>query len=417
MTTTNAGIERGVTEETDLYLAFDHVNAAIGPDGTPNDYVCALRDYAGRTGRWVGWSEKYGGHWVVTGHEEIISISQDTDTFSNEGAIFPPYPLEEKMMILEQDPPEHRIYRGIVARPFSPAKVREFTDLLHRAVNKLVDDIISDGSTDIAHTIADQVPTLLTAIYMGLPLDAVPMLQRWAYAMSTQFRTDPGGAADGLAEMYSFWGELFRERRAKPGEDILSLALKSDFEGQHLGDEEFRGLCTILMAGGIDNSAKFLGSVLWHLAWDAPLRHRLRNDRGLLPCAIDEFIRFYNPAGVGRLVKKDTEFGGVQMRAGQYVLMAHSVANRDSRVFPYPDTYIVDRTPNRHLSLGIGVHRCLGVHLVRLESRIVLDVVLDRLPQFSLDPSKSFRWQGGNSAGMTDVPIIFPPGQRGDAAQ
>jgi len=142
------------------------------------------------------------------------------------------------------------------------------------------------------------------------------------------------------------------------------------------------------------------------------LRHRLTRDRKIIPTAIDEFLRYYSPASVGRLIKHDVTVCGVPMKAGQYLMLMAPIANRDPRIFPYPDTFIADRSPNKHLGLGAAVHRCLGAHVLRVESKIVLEEFLTRIPEFELDRTKQPRWTSGQLGGMGSVPIVFEPGER-----
>jgi cytochrome P450 len=178
-----------------------------------------------------------------------------------------------------------------------------------------------------------------------------------------------------------------------------------------LNHEELLGFCTVLLLGGIDNTSKLIATSLWRLAWDIELRHRLTRDRKLIPMAIDEFLRYYSPASVGRLAREHATVAGVAMKRGQYLMLMAPIANRDPRVVPYPDTFIADRSPNKHLGLGAAVHRCLGTHVLRVEAKIVLEEFLTRIPEFELDRTRASRWTSGQVAGMGSVPFVFEPAE------
>jgi cytochrome P450 len=154
-----------------------------------------------------------------------------------------------------------------------------------------------------------------------------------------------------------------------------------------------------------------LSTALWRLAWDVELRRRIIDKPDMMNSAVDEFLRYYTPAGVGRVVLEDTEVAGVKMRKDEIAFLMLPTANRDPRQFPYPDVLIPDRSPNRHLSLGTGIHRCIGTHLLRVEGRVVLTEFLRRIPEYELDRTQKSVWATGQVTGMIEVPIVFPSGE------
>lgn len=393
-----------------LISTADHYNTPLGPDGTPFAYLEALRDELEETP--IGWSEAYGGFWVVGGYEETVEIMANKDVFSNRGVTFPRYESGEfTLMLAGQDEPEHKKYRSLVAGPFSPQKTAEFTEQLRTATNDLIDTWIADGRTDIARHLADEIPAILTAIMLGLPPEDGDKYRRWMWAITHWFVTEPEKAAAVFGEMMEHASALIEERRANPGTDIMSLLIQSEVDGERLSHEDLMGFFTVLLIGGIDNTAKFLSTTFWRLAWDVELRRRLIARPDMLLRAVDEFIRYYTPALVGREVMEKVTVGNVTMEPGHTALLWFALSNRDRRAFPYPDVLIPERNPNRHLSLGNGIHRCLGVHLVRVETAVAISETLRRIPEFELARDDKPEWTKGQVCGFHKVPIVFPAGE------
>ena len=219
-----------------------------------------------------------------------------------------------------------------------------------------------------------------------------------------------------MEELESYFKDILEFRRKNLGDDVFSMIIQSEVEGSPLTYEEIRDFWVVLLLGGIDNTAKTFGTMFWRLAWDKELRRRLvDNYPRLMVTAIDEFLRYYAPGASGRLVTAPISVGGVDMEPGQYVFLMQPIVNRDPRQFEHPDTLILERNPNRHFALGLGVHRCLGAHLVKLEAQVVMEEFFSRIPEFELDDRYRSRWLHGQVAGMEEVHIVFPPGG-GDAA-
>ncbi|MEV5302655.1 MULTISPECIES: cytochrome P450 [Amycolatopsis methanolica group] len=406
MTATEACPFLGAAGES-LMATADHYNTPLGPDGSPFAYYEALRDEAERTP--VAWSQAYGGHWVVGGYQQTVEIMQNTTAFSNKGVTFPRYETGEfELMLAAQDDPVHKNYRKLVAAPFSPAKTAEFGPQLRATANDLIDTRIGLGEGDAASWFANEIPGRLTAIILGLPPEDGELYRKWMWAITHYFVSEPEKAAATFGEMVEHARQLIDERRRNPGDDIMSLVVHAEVDGDRLSDDDLVGFFTVLLIGGIDNTARFLSTALWRLAWDVELRRRLIANPDLLPTAVDEFLRYYSPALLGRLVTEKVTVGGVTMEPGQTAMLWLPVANRDRSAFPYADAFLPDRTPNRHLGLGNGIHRCLGAHLLRVEGQIALGEFLKRIPEFELDRTKKPEWTPGQVSGFSSVPIVFP---------
>lgn len=392
-----------------MYTDFDHRTPPLGPDGTPFQYYEKLRDEA-VNGNPIGWSEHHNGFWVVAGYPECHEIMQNHDTFSSAAVTFPAYQTGEKntLMLAGMDEPLHKKYRSLVIQPFSPRQANETEEELARSTNELIDGFIGNGATDIAKSICYEIPGRITALSLGLPQGDGDKYRQWTDAMAHLFTTDPEGAAAIVGEMHEYFSNAIDSKRRNPGNDIISMVIASELDGERLTHEELMGFCIVLLLGGIENSVKMLSTALWRLAWDVELRRRMIDKPEMLNSAVDEFLRYYTPAGVGRVVLEDTEVAGVKMRKDDIAFLMLPCANRDPRQFPYPDVLIPDRSPNRHLSLGTGIHRCIGTHLLRVEGRVVLTEFLRRIPEYELDRSQQSVWATGQVTGMVEVPIVFP---------
>jgi cytochrome P450 len=395
----------------DLLQHFDHLNPQLGADGTPCAYYEALRDEAQTRERFVGWSEVHGGFWAVLGYNEYSDVVRNPAAFSNREPTLPRYGTGESLMIAGQDDPDHRFARALVNSPFGPNGVRIYDDTLRDNVNLLIDGFIAGGSADVAQLVARPIPAILTALLMGLPAELGPKFMRWCRALSEGFIIDPEAAAPDIAEMYEYFEDTIAKRKRDGGQDILSQVINANVDGRSFNHQELLGFCTVLMLGGIDNTKNLLGTILWRLGWDIDLRARLVRDNSLIPKAVQEFLRYHSPAFTAREVREPVTVGGVNMEPGQMVLLCNPIANRDPRAFEYPDSFIATRSPNRHVGLGLGIHRCLGAHLLTLEAQLVIEEFLKRIPNYRIDPARECRWWPGFVSGMGNVPIIFEPGK------
>jgi cytochrome P450 len=392
-----------------LYAAFDHLDPPTGPDDTPYAYYETLRDAGLAAERPIGWSENHGGFWVVTGYPECEQIIRNVEAFSNAGVIFPKYAVTEPLMLAEQDEPDHMRARRLVNLSFMPRNVANLGTAVNTAVHQLIDGFIADGRADVGRILADPVPAIVTAVLLGFPPEDGPKFDYWTSALTHEYLNSRETALPKIAEMYAYFEANIERRRREPGDDILSQVINTEVDGERLTHTELLGFSTVLLIGGIENSAKLIGSALWRLGWDVELRRRLVRNPALMTGAVEEFLRYYSPGSIGRIVQKEITLAGCTMKPGQQVMLALPVANRDPRSFPHPDAFIIDRPRNTHLALGNGLHVCLGQHLIRMEARVVLQEFLSRVPDYRIDTDAPLFWTKGQVSGMSRVPIRFEP--------
>lgn len=395
------------TDMETLFANFDHVNPTIGSDGTPYEYYEDFVEATCESDQHVGWSNKHGGFWLVAGYAECVDVLHNPHLFSNVEPTLPRYATREAIMIAGQDDPEHKFARALVNRPFNPASVKIYSDVIRENVNLLIDGIIGDGRGDLAQVIAKPVPAMVTALLMGVPASEGPRFSHWISCVSEgQDVTDENASAD-IAAMYRYFDETIEHHRASAGQDILSHVVHANLDGRTFTREELLGFCVALMIGGIDNSYRLISALLWRLSWDGDLRKRLLQEPALIPLAVEEALRYYSPAYTGRQIIHDLEFHGAAMKGGDIMLIGNPLANRDPRTFSNPNEFILARKPNHHLALGMGIHRCLGAHLIAFEAQIVIEEILTRIPEFMLDEALGVEWIGGQVAGLEHVPVIF----------
>jgi cytochrome P450 len=209
--------------------------------------------------------------------------------------------------------------------------------------------------------------------------------------------------------------------QAEP-DDLTSFLTRARIDGHPLAREHIRGTMILLMIAGIDTTWSAIGASLWHLAQQPDHRHRLATEPGLMDTALEELLRAYAPVTMARLVAKDFDFHGHQLREGDWLLLPFPAANRDPGVFERPDLVLLDRARNRHAAFGLGIHRCLGARLARMELRVALEEWLARYPDFELTDPAVVTWSGGQVRGPRQVPVTIggrpaPPAPGGDRHQ
>ena len=205
--------------------------------------------------------------------------------------------------------------------------------------------------------------------------------------------------------MDAFFRPFAEARRDKPGTDLISFLTQARFNGEPLSQRHFYGTLRLLLIAGIDTTWSAIGASLWHLAKTPEDRMRLVAEPALIPTAVEEFLRAYAPVTMARLVAKDVTVSGCPMKAGEHVLLAFPAANRDPAVFPDADKVIIDRQENRHAAFGLGIHRCIGSNLARMEIQVAVEEWLKRFPEFSLDQSQTVHWSAGPVRGPRKLPV------------
>jgi len=217
----------------------------------------------------------------------------------------------------------------------------------------------------------------------------------------------PEDRGERLRPLFDYLYEQVRDHVANPRDDLTTHLINAELYGQKLDPTHVVGTIVLLLIAGIDTTWSAIGASLWHLAGHPADRERLTSSAGLMPTAMEELLRAYAPVTMARLVKEDTHFGDVDMKAEDWILLSFPAANRDPAMFPEADKVVLDRKENRHAAFGLGIHRCVGSNLARMEMTVAIEEWLKRIPDFRLDPAGRVTWSEGTVRGPRQLPMLF----------
>ena len=289
--------------------------------------------------------------------------------------------------ILVMDEPEHGRYRRLIQMAFSKKALERWeTDLVRPVVNRLVDAFADRGHAELVRELTFPFPVQVIAGMLGLPEKDLPQFHAWAVALiSVAF--DPPRGIEGSRLLGEYLKPIIHARREDPGDDLISVLATGELDGQRLDDEHVLGFLRLLLPAGAETTYRSSSNLIFGLLSDPEQWKALDADRGLMIQAIEEGLRWEVPlTGIGRLCIEDTVVDGVEIPAGANVQVLIGSANRDETRWENPDAFDILRLPRQHMSFAFGPHRCLGMHLARMETKVVLEALLDRLPDLRLDP-------------------------------
>lgn len=368
----------------------------------------------------VAWSDRHGGFWVISRYAEVYKVAHDPQTFSSREVGIPGLSSDQggvgRLVPLEWDPPDHTRVRKLQLPSWSPQSVAKLEGMVRAVTGELIDAFIERGACDYATEFARQQPTYVISRLLGIPSEDAPRFNEWVHHTIDAAGYDPAGAAEAGQQIYRYFSDILQARREQPGDDLISLYARTKMDGDYLTTDELLGICFQHLVAGIDTTFSTVASAAWWLAGHPDQRRRLIDDPALVPTAVEEFLRYLAPVSVARVVTRDTDLGGERLQEGQKVLILFPSANRDETEFPDADQVIFERSPNRHLAFGSGIHRCLGSNLARLEVRCALEETLRRFPDYRIADDATITWSAGQSRGIRTLPITFQPGARLPAA-
>ena len=359
----------------------------------------------------IAHSDRYGGSWLPTRYEDVTAIAHDVAHFSsrNVGVVAP---LDEDDDLLpaglppiSSDPPVHTWSRRLLLPWFSHTRVAAYEGTTRDMCARLAATIVERGSGDAAVEYAQQIPARVIAGVLGVPPDMSDTFTGWVRDV-LEFAHDNERRSRGRDAIVGYLIAQVEARRTEPGDDLISSLLHTEVEGAPVPDAHVIGTAALTLIAGVDTTWSSIGAALWHLAANPSDRDRLVAEPDLIPIAIEELLRAYSPVTMARIVADDVEVGGCPMKEGDRVLLSFPAANRDPEQFPDADQVIIDRMHNRHVAFGVGIHRCAGSNLARMELRVALEEWLKAIPKFSLDPSAEVTWAGGQVRGPRTIPVV-----------
>ena len=367
----------------------------------------------------VAWTDHGGGHWVISGYDAVAAAFRDWERFSSartdpdrcaisfsNGKV--PLCLPE-----ESDPPAWNGYRRAIAQILSPQGSARLRERARYWTDHYLDRVVEQGACEFVDDLTCPVPAAVTLEWMGFPRDEWQWFSDAFHGISAFPNGTPEHrkATEAYAVVMTRIREELRDRITAPRDDALTTIAHHEVDGVRLAEDAAESIAFLTVTGGIDTTTSFTGAALIHLSQHPDDRRRLIDDPARFPVATEEFLRYYPPARThARTVAVDTVFEGVEMRAGERVLLSEVAAGRDPAAFPDADEFVIDREPNLHVSFGVGIHRCPGSHLARMEFEEMITAVLRRMPDYHIDPDAIVEYPDwAMVGGWQRLPATFTP--------
>jgi cytochrome P450 len=362
----------------------------------------------------VAHSPAYGGTWLPVSHEDVKTIAYDTEHFSSVGVVVSKVAPDLSQAPLggappiTSDPPVHAIARRILLPAFSPKSIDPWEKEVRVLCNSLLDDIQSSLPAsricDAAVQYAQNIPVYVIALMLGMPVSDADRFRVFVHDVLEAINDDPEVRQEKFQALGQYIQGHLETHRLEPKDDLIGYLISATLpDGTPLSDEHIVGSIILLLVAGIDTTWSAIGSSLHHLATHPDDLERLATDPNVLPFAIEELLRAYAPVTMARVVSADVQIGDVIMKQGDWTLLPFPAANRDPLMFPDPSIVDFDRTENRHAAFGLGIHRCLGSNLARLELRVAVQEFVARFPKFTLNGPVT--WSLGQVRGPRQLPI------------
>jgi cholest-4-en-3-one 26-monooxygenase len=404
-------------------IGFDDINlldSKAFTDRVPQEWFAYLRKNAP-----VWWHEEDNGpgFWAVTSHAECTTVNRDYEHFSSSKQATFLWDLAEddlaqqQMLMLNMDPPLHTRYRRLVNKGFTPKMVNQLHDRINVAADNIIDSVIERGSADFVTEMAAELPLVVIAELLGVPHEDRHRMFEWSNRMignqDPEYMTGEEVPAQAAMELYAYASQLFAAKRADPHDDLMSVLTSVDIDGEKLSELELELFFLLLTVAGNETTRNLISGGMAAFFEHPDQWELLRNDRSLLPLAVEEMLRYVTPVmNFRRQTTSAFELEGQPIDADTKVVFFHISANRDEAVFDDPQTFDITRNPNPHIAFGGGgPHFCLGANLARMEIRVMFEHLLDRMPEIRLD-GKVQRLQSQFISGVKHIPVAFPPAAR-----
>ncbi len=363
----------------------------------------------------VAHSNRYGGTWLPTSHATVSAVAYDTEHFTSRSVVVSelrpgPFDLPAPIGIappITSDPPFHASARRLLLPAFGPKPIAALEPFTRELCRELLDATDPTSTIDAAVQYAQDIPLRVIVGMLGFPQEDADIFRRFIRLIieDVDMSEDERAAVQNAGELDTYISARIEEHLAEPRDDLTTFLLEAELDGQKLEMQHVFGTMVLLMVAGIDTTWSAIGASLWHLASHPEDRRRLVENPDLIPTAVEEFLRAYAPVTMARMVSQDFEFDGCPMKEGDWLLLPFPAANRDPEVFDRPDEVLIDRAENRHAAFGLGIHRCLGSNLARMELTVAIEEWLARYPDFELADADAVTWSAGQVRGPRSIPV------------
>jgi cytochrome P450 len=356
----------------------------------------------------VAWSQRHGGHWVITSHELANSVFQDPDTFSNVQALIPnwEFPLGRQIPV-EIDGEPHRLYRLALSSLFNPRMVNGIEPLMRESARRRALAFRERGHGDL---VADYIVGVTSETFLhtfDLPVKVLPDMLEFKDVLIHGGSSGRAGLKAGEQAIVGFFRQVLEERRAAggTGDDVMSHLLRARYDDRSLTDEEIVNIAVVLMLASLDTTAATMSNAFGYLAEHPDRRQQLVDNPELVPNAAEELLRFEGVTGTTRTATRDTEIGGKPVHAGDKIMMVIGATGRDPETYAHPDDVDFGREGIRHLTFGVGPHRCLGMHLARRTLVVGIQEFHAVNPEYAITPGEQIERVVGHVRSVRRLPL------------
>ena len=359
----------------------------------------------------VAHTDRFGGVWLPTRYDDVAAIAYDTERFSSRAIIVSNFrPPRELAPVggsppISSDPPFHHDARKLLLPAFTKTAVTRQEPGTRRFCHSLIDAFAGQDVVDAARDYAQHIPVRVIADMLGFPPEDGPQFRTFVEDLLEGINLPPDERIERVSRLFDYLLAQVNDHLEYQRDDLTSYLINAELYGRKLDPSHVVGTMALLLIAGIDTTWSAIGASLWHLAKTPGDRRRLAAEPGLLPTAIEEFLRAFAPVTMARLVRDDVHWRGVDMKADDWILLSFPAANRDPAQFDHADEVVIDREVNRHAAFGLGIHRCLGSHLARMELRVALQVWLERIGEFTLADPSAVTWSAGQIRGPRTLPL------------
>lgn len=353
----------------------------------------------------IFWTPRNGGHWVAARGEVIHHIFKDFERFSSAKLVVPKARSTMALYPISIDPPDQQAYRGLISPFFMPKAIQLYEEKVRALAIGLIDGFRPRGECEFVSDFAQHLPIGIFMSMVDLPADDREMLLALADGMVRP--VTPESVHETLRKIFEYCGAKIAERRARPGEDLISRLTRAQVKGRPLSDYELTSMCALVLIGGLDTVASLMGFVARFLALSPAHRKRLVDETQLIPQAVEELLRRFPVVNQGRIATHDFVYNGVQFKEGDQIILPTTLHALDEKAFKDACDVDFDRPSAANSTFGNGFHRCPGAFLARMELKVFLEEWLVRIPEFGIKPGARVGVRAGVNGTLHTLPLSW----------